>query len=274
MRQSTQSAQQKIDAAQNQVNNLQNNINSLTNQINSANGNVRSCNYTFSQCYLWDWKGRCTKRKDVPDAGKNTSCEADNTYWRGIAANKSTERSGVYTAKATADETLKQLKNGVNTVSNIDLDPLVAPLILARDAALVTLKAAEDAVAGANKATGAIKTALDAFAKSDAFILQQGSVQGSLQKAIAGKPVVMALSFSSFGKPYNFNLAYSLTDPVFNAKQLAVIGLFIANNILKASYGNDVTMSPFLVLVDQAYSAAQKESGNAYITAKKDSGLE
>ena len=268
------SAQQNLQGAEDHVNELAANIRQLDNDISNARSNIRSCNYTKSVCTWYDIiKKKCTSHKSVPDLGRIASCEADNVKYGAVVAAKTTAKAGVVAAKVTADATLETLRKG-ESLNTVDLDPRVAPLIVARDTAQTVLKVAQDTAQGALKAESAIQGALDAFARSDAFVLNEGLIQGSLQKSIAGRPVLLGLNFTAFGKPYHMDLAFSISDPAFDGEQLATLGLFIASKILDDTHAKDPTMAPFLALVHSAYSAAHDASQAKLDAVLKENGIE
>jgi len=268
------SAEQNLKDAEDHVNSLATQIRQLDSQISDAKSKTGKCNQTKRICTWYDIiKKKCTSHKDVPDLGAIASCEADNVKYGSIVAAKTTAREGVVAAKVTADGTLDALRRG-EAINDTDLDPRVAPLIAARVTAQGALKLAQDAAQGALRAEAAIQSALNAFSRSDAFVLKEGVIQGSLQKSIAGRPVLLGLDFTAFGKPYNMNLAFSISDPAFDAEQLAALGLFLASKILDETHAKDPTMAPFLALVHDAYNAAHDATHARVEAAMKENGLE
>ena len=268
------SAEKNLKAAEDHVNALKKTIDQLNRDIKNANSHVSKCDYKKRVC---TWrnilkKNKCTKYAEVADLGRDASCAADNIRYRAIWTAKNTELGNVVPAKATADGVLEGLRKG-EEINDVDLDPRVAPLITARATALAALTVAQDAAKGALKADDAIKSALDEFARSDAFVLKEGLIQGSLQKSIAGKPVLLKLDFVALGKPYNMDLAFSITNPAYNAEQLATLGLFIASKLLEEKHAKDPPMAAFLGLVHNAYVAAHNAEKAKVDAAMKDNGL-
>ncbi len=269
------SADENLADAEKQVNTLHDRIKSLDHEISDAESRIhRHCDYTKRICTWYDiFKKECTAHKSVPDLIADASCASDNIKYGAIKAAKTAARDGVIAAKTTADATLDTLRKG-GTIDTVDLDPRVAPLIVSRATAQGVLDAAQAAAQGALKAEGAIQSALDSMARSDAFAMNDSLLQGSMRKAIAGQPVVLDMDFTTLGKPYSIRLAFSITDPALDAEELTTLGLFIASKILEDNYSQDKSMAPVLSLVHAAYAATHKASEAKVEKAMKENGLE
>lgn len=267
-------AAQSLQVAEDRVNTLTSDIARLRRQIEDAKSDIHDCDYKRSICTWYDViKRECTSHRRVADLGRDASCAVDNVKARALVVSRTAERDTLEASKVVADSTLAALRRG-ETVDDTDLDPRVAPLIAARATAQSALTVAQDAAQGALRADSAIRSALDAFARNDAFVLNEGLIQGSLHKSVQGRPLLLALNFTSFGKPYDMDLAFSMNDPVFDAEQLATLGLFIASRLLDDTYGNDPAMGGFLALVHQAYVAAHDAEKDKLDAVRKENGLE
>ena len=263
-----------LQDAQDHVDTLAASIRSLDRQISDADARIHRCDYEKSICSWYDViKKKCTDHKNVPDFSRNASCVADNLKYGGILADRKADKLLVVTAKATADSTLAAFKRG-ESIDTVDLDPRVAPLIVARDSAQAALTLAQQAAQGALKAGRAFQTALDDFARSDAFVLNDSRIQGSMAKAIKGQPVLLGLDFSSLGQRHFNSLAFSLTNPEFDAEQLATLGLFIASKLLNSAYGDEPTMKPILAMVNDAYVVRKNAEDKQTAQVMKDNDLE
>jgi hypothetical protein len=267
------SVEQNLKAAEDHVNALQVSLKQLDGDISEAKSHIHSkCDFWEDKCVVQGLR-KCVTSARVPDLSRNASCAADNTRYGAIVGLKTTQRDGVAAANTTVGATLNALRKGV-ALNDVDLDPRVAPLIVERDIAQTALSAALLSAQGSERASKAIDSALDSFARKDAFVLNDSLIQGSLQKSIAGLPVVLGLDFSSLGTKYYNGFAFSVTDPAFDGEQLATLGLFIASKLLDESYGKDPAMAPFLALVHDAYASRRQAEQARVDAALKENGLE
>lgn len=261
---------QQVAQAEKKVNDLATQIKDLDNDIKSAKNNIHGCNYTQNICYWWNWRGHCTRHKDVPDLGRDAECEADNVRYAGIVAADSAAQKTAEEAKAAAEGVLAGLRKGEQGVDLASLDPEVilieASLVLANQA----LEAAKDVAKGAELGLGQLNAGLAALGSADIFRLTGSSLQGSLQKSVAGKPVVLGLDFEAAGKPQHIRLAVSLTDPAYTAKQFEPLALLVAKMAIEAMPG----AAPAVVhLLNKAYKPLHDAAEIEVDKATKDNGL-
>lgn len=261
---------QQIAQAQKKVDDLAGQIRSLDNDIDTAKRNIHACNYTKSICYWWNWKGHCTKHKDVPDPVRDAECEVDNAHNVAIVASRVAAQKAAQTAKVAADTVLAGLKRGEKGVDIASLDPEVIAIEASLVAANLLLDAAREMTKGAELGVGQLKSGIDALSRPDVFKLTDSSLQGSFKRAVAGKPVVLSLNFEVAGKPQYLRLAVNLTDPVYTARQFAPLALLVAKVAVESSSG----AAPVVVhLLNDAYKpihdAAEQEVDNVL----KDNGL-
>jgi hypothetical protein len=261
---------QQVAQAEKKVNDLAARIKTLGSDINSAKDNIHSCNYSRSICYWWNWKGHCTKHKDVPDLGRDAECEVDNAHHAAtIAANTAAQKSAE-AAKAAADAVLDGLRKGEKGIDIASLDPEVIAIEASLVAANLVLDAAKGLAQGAELGVDQLKAGAEALSRPDIFTLTDSSLQGSFKKAVAGQPVVLGLHFNTAGKPQAVRLAVSLTDPAYTAKQFEPLALLVAKAAVEALPGAAPAVTH---LLNEAYkpihAAAEKELDKAI----KDNGL-
>lgn len=261
---------QQIVQAQKKVNDLASRVNSLKHDISNEKSKIHKCNYSRSICYWWNWRGHCTKHKNVPDVVRDAACEVDNTHH---VANIAAYEAALKTAEAArlaADKVLEGLKKGERGIDIASLDPEVIALeasLVTADLALKTAKALSE---GAELAVQQLATGLKALDRTDAFELAGSSVSGSFQRAVAGKPVLLGLDFKTAGKPQHVRLTLSLKDPAYNARQLETLALLVAKELVEEIPG----VAPVVGhLLNDAFKKRHDESEKAVEQAVKDNGL-
>ncbi|MBT3361722.1 MAG: hypothetical protein HN403_19025 [Rhodospirillales bacterium] len=153
----------------------------------------------------------------------------------------------------------------------MDADPRVASLIAALKSAEAILEAAKATVHGIGNASDQVRKALVAASRPGVLNLKDALIQGSLKKAILGTPAVAGFDFEVLGQSHKMGMAFSLTDPAFDADQLSEMALFIAWQALKADHQASA------LLVNAMHDAYVKKHDAAQTTlqkALKDNGLD
>jgi hypothetical protein len=262
---------QQIAMAQKKVDDLAGRVNSLNGDISSERNAIRGCNYSVSICYWWNWRGHCTKHKDVPDVGRDAACEVENGRHAATLAADEAALKTAQAAKLAAEGVLDGLKKGEKGVDLASLDPEVIALeasLVVADAALLTAKTVGQ---GAELGVDQLKAGLDALDRVDSFNLTGSSISGNFQKAVAGKPVVLGLDFATAGKAQHLRLALSLTDPAYNAKQFETLALLVA----KAAVDALPNAAPAVThLLNDAFKARHDAADKEVQQAAQDNGLE
>lgn len=248
-RKNAQNAQNNLTAAENKVNSLQNQINQMAASIAADNRQIQTCNFTKAVKIL-------VVTVNVPDVVRNATCAVDNVSWEAKVASLTVQQAGLVAGKTAADQTLAALKSGIAGTDVADLDPKVVELeglLTAANGVLATARQMTQGMANADKL---MDTALNQFGQGDLFVLTDGLIQGSLQKAIGGAPVVLGMSFTSKGVAHQLGFALSFTDPLFTLNQLDALALFLFSKALDAAAAGGAQLPPGLsTLVQQAYLA-------------------
>ncbi|MBI4290498.1 MAG: hypothetical protein HY661_03340, partial [Betaproteobacteria bacterium] len=262
---------QQIVQAQKKVDDLASRVNSLNGDIKSEKGKIQGCNYSISICYWWNWRGHCTKHKDVPDPARDAECEVNNGRHAATVAADEAALKTVQAAKLAADGVLTGLKKGEKGVDIASLDPEVIALEAALAAADLALNAAKTLAQGAELGVGQLEAGLKALDRLDTFKLTGSTISGSFQKAVAGKPVVLGLDFEAAGKPLHLRLALSLTDPAYNAKQFDTLALLVAKEAVEAL----PNAAPVVTrLLNNAFKTQHDAADKEVEQAAKSNGLE
>lgn len=262
---------QQIAQAQKRVDDVAGRVESIKRDISSEKDKIHGCNYSVSICYWWNWRGHCTKHKDVPDVGRDAECEASNARHAATIAGYEAALKSAEAAKAAADAVLTGLKKGEQGVDVASLDPEV----IALEASLVTAQLALDAAKlpaqGAELGIQQLEAGLKALDRADVFVLKETAIMGSLQKALAGQAVVLGLEFDAAGKPQHLRLAFSLTKPEYNAKQLETLALLVAKVAVEALPGVGPAVTH---LVNDAFKSHHDAADKEVAQAAKANGLE
>jgi hypothetical protein len=262
---------QQIAQAQKKVDDLAAKVNSINRNIASEKAAIHGCNYTYSVCYWWNWRGRCTKHKDVPDLKRDAECEADNARHGVNLAGYEAALKSTQAAKEAADGVLASLKKGEKGVDIASLDPEVIALEASLALADVVLEAVKLPAQGAELGVERLKAGLKALDRVDIFTLKEGTISGSLQKAVAGQGILLGLEFEAAGKPQHLRLALKLTDPTYNTKQLESLALLVAKVAVEALPGAAPVVTHLLADAFKAqHDATDKEADQA----AKANGLE
>lgn len=234
------------------------NIGHLTSKLNKV------CNYKMKVAIVY-----------VPDAYKNAKCAAEFTKLPAKIIAWGAQRESLVVAKAAADTTLSSLKSGIGKTDVADLDPKVISLEGELTIATGTLQAAKHLAQGAEQGDKLIDDALNKFAQGNLFVLKGSLIEGSLQKAIAGKPVVMGLKFEVAGEDNHLGFALSFTNLAFTLNQLDALALFVFSKVLESSAKGTDNVPPGLAkLVHEAYLVKAEAVAAELDKAMKDNGLE
>jgi hypothetical protein len=262
---------QQIAMAQKKVDDLAAKVNSINSDIASEKGKIHGCNYSVSICYWWNWRGHCTKHKDVPDVARDAACEAENgRHVATIAAYEGTLKSA-QAAKAAAETVLAGLRKGEKGVDVASLDPEVIALEVSIATADVALQAAKAAAQGAELGVDQLAAGLKLLDLAGSFKLTGTTINGSFQKAVAGKPVVLGLEFEALGKPQHLRLALSLTDPAYNTRQFETLALLVA----KAAVESQPNAAPVVKnLLNDAFKSRHEAADKEVAQAAQDNGLQ
>ena len=131
----------------------------------------------------------------------------------------------------------------------VELDPRISGLIIARESAMFTLKAAEETVKGVDEFIRILPEGIGIVSSPDIFAIENSSIQGSMRNAVNGKPIVLDMNFRMLGERYQQRLAFSLTDMAFNARQFEVIALGAAVNSVM-QLGHKAKIIPYGLLAE------------------------
>ncbi|MEG3619480.1 ricin-type beta-trefoil lectin domain protein [Magnetovibrio sp. PR-2] len=217
VRNERRSATDKLADAQRDVRSLMNRINNLNRWIQSEERNIQSCNQTIRICAF----GIC---KDWADLVKRSACHVRNIDPIAKIAAFRAEQGPLYVAMESANGVLEAIKRGTDFLP-IDLDPRVSGPIAARDVAMVALDGAKLANKGASVFNQLLEKQLLNLKNPDIFALEKSRIRGSLQDALDGDPVLIELSYRSFGDRYSERMALSMYDHKYNAEQMSTFAL-------------------------------------------------
>ena len=231
--------EQQIEKLNEQIITLGDEIEKRKGKIGDYKDEIKTCDQKKRICvwYKYDIKKgkfKCARRKSVADVGKRAECEANNLYYEGLI--KTAEAANAVT-QATLDgakETLDAINEGADSIP-VDLDPRVAPLIAEREVARLPLEVAKVAYA----AVEAVDTAVEEMNKifDDIFDeksirIDRAAVRGSLNEALKGNAVVVALdytlTFRGYEIPLQTHLPIKMTDPEYTAEQLEAVAFNLA----------------------------------------------
>lgn len=267
---SAKTIDQQIADAQQKVDGLADRVSSIKRDISSEKNAIGGCNYSRNICYWWNWRGHCTKHKDIPDVARDAECEAENGRHAAAVAADEAALKAAEAAKAAADDVLAGLKKGTQ-VDVASLDPEVIALEASRAAADVVLLAAKTAGQGAELGIDQLKSGLAALDRADVFKLTGSSISGNFQKAVAGKPVLLGLDFETAGKAQHLRLAFSLTDPAYNATQFDTLALLVAKSAVEALPGASPAVTS---LINDAFKSRHDAADKEVQAAAQDNGLD
>ncbi|MEX2451185.1 MAG: hypothetical protein WD407_10050 [Rhodospirillales bacterium] len=267
----------QLKAAEDEVNKLNRQISDLQGKINAKKGQIHSCNQSKRICVLSKPKKtgckkkilgkcvipkismECVKHVTVADLPARAVCQAKNVKPAAELAAFETAKGTLIASREVASKTLEGLRKGITNIP-VELDPRVSGLIVARETAMGTLKAAEATVKGFGEFTKILTQGVNVVGKPDIFALEKSSINGSMRGAITGKPVVLTMNFRMLGKPYHNRFAFSLTDMGFNAKQLEVLALGAATKtVLDAGYKAKIVPHVLLDKVNAIYTKKRAE---------------
>jgi hypothetical protein len=263
-----------LEAAQKRINAFDADIRKADADIKSTKRGIKNCNYTKKRCVLRNpLNKKCVKKVKVLDVKRNAACVAKNAKLGAKLTRLESTRAGLDASRKAALPGLEALKKG-NAAAPIELHPLVAPLITAREGAMVSLEAAQVANQGAARVNEDIRKAVTMFAEYDGFALEEALIEGSFQKALRGKPAIAGFSFRAFGEKYGETIAYSFTDPAYNTPQLDLIALSVANVVLQEA-AKQKKVSPVVAAhINQAYLDKRTQVDEQLEPLKKEHGLD
>jgi hypothetical protein len=262
---------EQIAQAQKKVADAAGRVKSLKHEIDLQKDDIHGCNYSIKICYWWNWKGHCSKHKDVPDVARDAKCIVNNGRHAATIVAYEAALKTAQAAMAAADTVLAGLKKGEKGVDIASLDPEVIALEAALITANIALDGAEKLAQGAELGVGQLESGLKALERFDTFALTGSSLNGSYKKAVAGKPVVLGLEFVTAGKPQHLRLAFSLTDSEYNATQLDTLALLVAKNAVEALPGAAPAVTH---LLNNAFNTRYDKANVEVDKAAKDNGLE
>jgi len=273
--------QQKLRAAEAEVTTLDGTINAINGQIAAARSRLRSCNQTVSVCVAISIiPPRCTRYESRPDIPARAWCEAQNVGPAATIATKETEKAPVVASKAIALATLETVRKGLIAIPP-ELDPRVTGLYAARDSAKFALQAAERVNQEFGHLTNLLAVGTNALDAPDIFAVDKSVLTGSLRGALLhGKPVVLLLNYRVRGERHSDVVAFSLTDPKFNEKQMEVLALGFATKAILAA-GNRIkgpdgkSLVPYAVLaeVNKVYVERQNAFEKEVLAALADNNV-
>ena len=264
--------EKQLKNAEAEVAKINRDISSMDSKIKAKKGQIKSCNQSkricllskpkrtgcekrvFGECVIPKISMQCVKHENVPDLPARAVCQANNIKPAAELAAFETARGTLIASREVATKTLEGLRKGLTSIP-VELDPRVSGLIVARETAVGTLKAADATVKGFGEFTKILTQGVNAVGKPDIFALEKSSINGSMRGAVLGKPVVLAMNFRMLGKPYYNRFAFSLTDMEFNARQLEVLAIGAATKtVLELGYKAKVVPHSLLDRVNAIYT--------------------
>ena len=207
----------------------------------------------------------------MPDVARDAECEVNNARHAATVAVDETALQAAQTAKAAAEAVLTGLRKGEKGADIASLDPEVIALEATLLTADLALETAQKLAQGAELGADQLAAGLKALERLDGFTLSGATISASMQKATAGKPVVLGLEFEVAGKAQHLRLAFSLRDPAYNAKQLETLALLVA----KAEVEALPNAAPVVKhLLGDAFKDMHDQAVKEVDRAAKDNGLE
>jgi len=239
----------RIGAAEAEVTKWKNKVKEIDGDISDAKGDIKTCNQKKTYC-VWGklayhsckkrfktgkkrciipvYKWKCQQEKSIADIPARTACTAKNVAPMAKVASLGAVRVTVVPSLTIAEKSLKMLKDGIEEIP-LEFDPRVAGLLAPLAAAKAVFTVVKKTLEGYGKFKDLLAKGLDVFGKADIFKLEKSTLRGDLDNAHSGKPLVLDMTFLSFGKTYNQRLAFSLTDMKYNAEQFEVVALGLAS---------------------------------------------
>ena len=263
-----------IDRTNKQIDTLKSQLNDLDKQIKKEEGAIKKCNQTRKIAIAWNLKGKVIKTAVAPDFEARARCRAENIKHQATATTLKIEKVAAQKSLELAKKGLEELKKGINSDTTIDIDPRVAPLLVQYETEKAMIEASQLSISELKKADAAVKSALDQFARSNLFVLKEAVISGSLQKALAGKPAILAISFVIGKEEHLKGMAISFTDPVFTAGQFEAIALLLAQEVVRLSVDAKKSPPQLLDMLESAYSQKAAAVEEELHKALKEHGLE
>ncbi len=259
-----------LNAAKREVSKIENRIRYVNGEIRGSERSIRSCNQTIRICTIWFFG--CRRHETIPNFPERAWCEAKNTPHRLNIARLFTERTALQASEGVAQLALDAAKAGTNILP-VDADPRVSGPIAARDVAMLGLDAAKLAVSGADVFNDLVSNGVNVLKVPASFKLEKGIVKGSLQEAVRGKPVVLEIDFTSFGKRLNQRLAFSLTDVAFNVEQMSVLALgLVTNKILEDAKNIGIIPHSMLAALENIFLEKSRQAESNLIEIIESNG--
>ena len=222
-------------AAENALKDARAKVNKLNGEINAerakvrreraaAEGRLRSAENRVNQLNSWindDW-------------GHYHHCHGWGKY--ACRAKWAIRIGGLKAARWGADEALRLAETLVAHFP-IDLDPRVAGLIVARDAANVSLRVALEAVEGADLLDRFLKEATDAvtteLGKAVNLDIKKASFEGDLRGiATKDEPMLLGLDIAIYGVEFKENVAFKWKDIPYDVEQMGVMALHALERVV------------------------------------------
>ena len=221
-----QAGKKKIDAAKKKVDGLdkqinheravvraekkkaERKINAAENRVNRVKGDLSHAWQKYHHCHGWG-KVACKIEWGITIAGEKAALRV-------------------------ADGILDAARGLIEHVP-LDFDPRIWPLIAAKDAALVTLNAAEKGIDGLEDIDNAIASVLNkvAAAAGDSLNINKASFQGDLRGIIEhDTPVDLGLHVELFKARFADTFTFKLKDIPYDAKQLGLMGIYGLDHLI------------------------------------------
>lgn len=217
---------QMLSAANKSVSDADARVNRLSKDISACKGKIKTCNQTRRICLWYDVIAeKCTDYREVPDLIARARCEVRNADYAIDLAALRVEKEVANAGLAAANRTLSLLNSGVDSIP-AELDPRVAPYVVARDAANAALALAQSTVDGMADATASAERAVTALqAGSNAIQIKKAHIQGSVQQLVKQKPVLLDVTFAVGPRTMTSRLPFAPTNLTYSTTAFELVAL-------------------------------------------------
>ena len=146
------------------------------------------------------------------------------------------------------------------------MDPKLDFLVAKQAVAAAALEIAKLAIDGVEDMEKWVDKGLEALLKevgsSDALVVKEIFFEGDMDGMLKGSPLILTMDLEVFGDDLGTQMfAFKLTDPLFDAEQLAFIPLHMVSELFKkyAPSGLKQILGPIFVMIDNETNEAEQK---------------
>jgi hypothetical protein len=186
----------------------------------------------------------------------------EEDYWWG--------RYGIeYAAYEVAEGVLHAAQEAVDHLPSELMDPQLDFLEGKQAAAMAALELAKLAIDGMEEAdkwmSQGLETLLKKVGDTNALVIKEIFFEGDMDAMLKGGPVILSIDLEVFGDDLGTQMfAFKLTDPVYDAEQLAFIPLHMVSELFKTSLPKSLNkfLGPVLSSINSASKKAEQKVKN------------